>query len=56
MNQKTLDFLENYRNAREIFQALNKKTESDRFTFTLNEGGQRFPSGGGASEGTKALE
>lgn len=53
MNQKTLDFLENYQNALEIFQALNKTTESEQFTFLLNEGGQRFPSGGGANEGTK---
>ena len=56
MNQKTLDFLEDYRNTLEILQVINKRTESADFTFTLNEGGQRFPSGGGANAGTKALE
>ena len=56
MNQKTLDFLENYRNTLEILQVINKRTESADFSFALNEGGQRFPSGGGAREGTKEVE
>ena len=56
MNQKTLNFLENYRNALEIFQTINKRAEPVDFTFTPNEGGQRFPSGGCASEGTKTAK